>query len=102
MLFNRRACCDPGVQPMPFGAGFGGGFGGFGGGCGCGCDPIVEPMIEKCVKRDFCHEVQHVCPIHTRVINNHIFRHVYSPQFTQSEENVVANIDLGSCCNFVQ
>lgn len=95
MLFNRRPCCgagfDPGMQSGPFG--------GCGGGCGCGCDPIMEPCIEKCVKRDFCHEVKHICPVHTRIINNHIFRHVYDPQFTQSEENVVTNLDPGSCCN---
>jgi hypothetical protein len=65
----------------------------------CGC-PIIEAPIEKCVRRDICHEVQHVCPIHTKVINNHIYRHTYAPQYTCSEENVVSNIDQGSCCNF--
>jgi hypothetical protein len=72
-----------------------------GGGCGCPMDPVVEAPIEKCVKRDFCHEVQHVCPVHTRVINNHIIRHTYVPRYTCSEENVVTNLDQGSCCNFM-
>ncbi len=67
----------------------------------CPPAPIVEPPIERCVKRDLCHEVKHICPIHTRIINNHIVRHTYSPQFTCSEQNVVTNLQLGSCCDFV-
>lgn len=95
MLFNRRACCGMMGQccPMPQEA--------FGEMSGSGCDPIVEAPIEKCIKRDICHEVQHVCPIHTKVINNHIYRHTYVPQYSCSEENVVTNLDQGSCCNFM-
>lgn len=63
--------------------------------------PIVEPTIEKVVKRDFCHEVPHICPVHTKVINNHIFNHTYVPQYTCSEENILSNIDQGSCCKFI-
>lgn len=39
----------------------------------------------------------HVCPIHTRIINNHIYEHTYRPEYTTSEENVVTNIDPGCC-----
>ena len=42
----------------------------------------------------------HVCPIHTHVINRHIYKHTYTPQYTCSEENQVINNDCGSCCNF--
>lgn len=40
----------------------------------------------------------HICPIHTRVINNHIIQHNYTPEYTCSEENTVTNVDPG-CCN---
>ena len=61
--------------------------------CGCGCDmnnnmnmdmnynynmnncPIMEPAIEKCVQKDIYHEVEHICPINTKIINNHIYKH---------------------------
>lgn len=39
----------------------------------------------------------HVCPIHTRVVNNHIYKHTYVPEYTCSEENVCTNID--ECCS---
>lgn len=42
----------------------------------------------------------HVCPINTRVVNNHVYRHTYSPKYTCSEENVVTNEQCGSCCQF--
>ena len=41
----------------------------------------------------------HVCPIHTRIINNHIYEHTYRPEYTCSEENTVTNIDPG-CSGF--
>lgn len=62
--------------------------------------PIVEAGRERCVYRNIYHEVPHVCPINTKVINNHIFRHTYSPRYTCSEENIVTNQQCGSCCNF--
>lgn len=77
---------------------------------GCGCNrmdmnrtcmgQIVEPTINKCIEKEFYHEVPHVCPIHTHVINRHIYKHTYTPQYTCSEENQVINNDCGSCCNF--
>ncbi len=72
---------------------------------GC-CDrqtncPIIEPAINKCVEREFCYEVNHICPIHTHVINKHIYNHTYTPEYTCSEENQIINNDPGSCCNFV-
>lgn len=42
----------------------------------------------------------HICPINTKIINNHIFRHTYQPHYTCSEENVVTNQQCGSCCQF--
>lgn len=42
----------------------------------------------------------HVCPINTRIINNHIYKHTYQPRYTCTEENVVTNQQCGSCCQF--
>ena len=62
--------------------------------------PIIESGRERCIQRNIIHEVRHICPINTRIINNHIFRHTYQPHYTCSEENVVTNQQCGSCCQF--
>ena len=62
--------------------------------------PIIEPMQERIVNRTIMHEVPHICPINTKVINNHVYRHTYSPRYTCSEENVCTNVQCGSCCCF--
>lgn len=73
---------------------------GFDGGYSMSGSPIIEPGRERVVQRNFVHEVRHVCPINTRIINNHIFRHTYQPRYTCCEENVVTNQQCGSCCQF--
>ena len=87
MFFNNKCCCQNNWQQD---------------GCcnmeQCGCDPIIEQPIERCIERNICHKVEHICPIHTRVINNHIIEHTYRPEYSCSEENTVTNIDPG-CCN---
>jgi len=62
--------------------------------------PIVEAPQERCVYRNIYHEIPHVCPINTRIINNHIYRHTYQPRYTCCEENVVTQEKCGSCCQF--
>jgi len=62
--------------------------------------PVIEPGRERVVNRTFVHEVPHVCPINTRIINNHIYRHTYQPRYTCCEENVVTQQQCGSCCQF--
>lgn len=59
-----------------------------------------EGVQERVVQRTFVHEVPHVCPIHTRIINHHVYKHTYRPQYTCSEENTVSNVQCGSCCQF--
>ena len=76
--FNRGCCCNK----MP------------------DCGPIMEAPIEKCVQKDIIHEVEHICPINTKVINNHIFKHVYIPQYSCCEEDVYTNVDECGCSNF--
>jgi hypothetical protein len=63
---------------------------------------IIEPVINKCVEEECCHEVKHICPFHTHVIKRDVYNHVYTPQYTVSEEHQVVNNDNGSCCNFTR
>ena len=63
------------------------------------------PMNDSCtrervVHRTFVHDVPHTCPIHTRIINHHVYRHTYRPVYTCSEENVCSNVQCGSCSQF--
>lgn len=62
--------------------------------------PVVETPRERVVYRNIYHTVPHVCPINTRVVNNHIYKHTYQPRYSCCEENVVTNEQCGSCCNF--
>ncbi len=66
----------------------------------CPGRPLVEPMQERCVHRTIVHEVPHVCPIRTKIINHHIYKHTYRPEYSCCEENVVSNVNEGSCCNY--
>lgn len=52
-------------------------------------------MIIKSTKKG----QEHICPINTKIINNHIYKHVYIPQYTCSEEDIVTNIDECGCSN---
>ena len=54
---------------------------------GTACQEIKCP-IEKVCQRDIHHQVTHVQPVHTRIINRHIYNHCCVPHFTCSEENV--------------
>ena len=60
----------------------------------------TSPVQERVVHRTFVHDVPHTCPIHTRIINHHVYRHTYKPVYTCSEENVCSNVQCGSCCQF--
>ncbi len=62
--------------------------------------PIYECPRERVIHREFVHEVPHVCPVNTRIINHHIYKHTYSPCYTCCEENEVCNVTEGCCNNF--
>ncbi|MCI8547419.1 MAG: hypothetical protein HFJ38_00870 [Bacilli bacterium] len=66
----------------------------------CCTSPINECPRERCIHRTIMHEVPHVCPIKTRIINHHVYRHTYRPEYSCCEENVVSNIQCGSCSQF--
>lgn len=91
MFMNKKNCCQPDPCMNP---------------CMDSCNPcmeccemgpVYEKPVEKCVQKDIIHEVQHICPINTKVINNHIYKHVYVPQYTCCEEDVVTNVDECPC-----
>ena len=84
MFMNRKCCCptNPCVEPNVE--------------C-CQMGPIMEKPIEKCVQKDIIHEVEHICPINTRVINHHIYKHVYIPHYSCCEEDVITNVDECPC-----
>ena len=91
-MFNKRCCRDmfnQNMMPQNMNQGM-----------DCCNREIVEPTINKCVEREFYHEVPHICPIHTHVVNKHIYKHTYTPQYSCSEENQVCNIDCGGCSGF--
>ena len=67
---------------------------------GMECPVVYECPIERVCHREICHHVPHVCPINTRVVNHHIYRHTFTPQYTCCEENVVTQEQCGSCCQF--
>ena len=62
--------------------------------------PVIEPGRERVVNRTFVHEVPHICPINTRIINNDVYKHTYQPRYTCCEENTCTNVQCGSCCCF--
>ncbi len=59
-----------------------------------------DGVQERVINRTFVHEVPHTCPIHTRIINHHVYKHTYRPVYTCSEENVCSNVQCGSCSQF--
>ena len=62
------------------------------------CPPIYECPRETVVNRYICHEVPHIIPCNTRIINHHIYRHTYMPAYSCCEENDVQNIYERRCC----
>ena len=64
------------------------------------CPPIYECPQERVIHRQYIHNVPHVCPINTRIVNHHVYKHTYSPCYTCCEENEVCNVTEGCCNNF--
>ena len=62
--------------------------------------PIIEPMQQRVINRTIVHEVPHICPLQTKIVNHHVFKHTYQPSYSCCEENVCSEIQCGSCCNF--
>lgn len=65
---------------------------------GCMSSPIYECPQERVCHRYICHEVPHIMPCNTRIINHHVYRHTFTPEYTCCEENVCENIYGPRCC----
>lgn len=63
----------------------------------CMQPPIYEPCCEKICHREINHEIRHIKPVHTRIINHHIYHHTYTPCFTCSEEDEICNVYDNNC-----
>lgn len=65
------------------------------------CPPIYECPVENQVHRTIMHEVPHICPVNTTVVNHHVYRHTFTPCYTMNECNTCENVyDPCSCKNF--
>lgn len=64
------------------------------------CPPIYECPSERVCQRVIMHEVPHVIPINTKIINHHVYRHTYTPCYTYSECDTCENIYDPCCKNF--
>ena len=62
------------------------------------CPQVYECPRETVVNRYICHEVPHIIPCNTRIINHHIYRHTYMPAYSCCEENDVQNVYERRCC----
>jgi len=62
------------------------------------CPPVYECPRETVCHRYICHEVPHIMPCNTRIINHHIYRHTYTPTYSCCEENEVQNVYERRCC----
>jgi hypothetical protein len=63
------------------------------------CGPIVETPCERVCHREICHNVEHIQPVNTRIINHHVYHHTYVPCYTCCEENEISNVyGPNPCC----
>lgn len=67
---------------------------------GCACPPVYECPQERVCERYIVHEVPHVMPIHTKIVNHHIYKHSYTPCYTMSECDTCENVYDPCCKNF--
>ena len=65
---------------------------------GCMQNPVYECPQERVCHRYIHHEVPHIMPCNTRIINHHIYRHTFTPEYTCCEENVCENVYGPRCC----
>ena len=56
------------------------------------CPGVCEMPRERVCHRYFCYEVPHIVPCNTRIINHHIYKHKYVPEYTCCEENECSNV----------
>ena len=62
------------------------------------CEVVYEQPINNCVQKDYVHEIKHIVPINTKIINNHIYKNTYIPEYTYEEENTCTSL-FDNCPN---
>ena len=50
---------------------------------------MMECPQERVCHINTCHEINHIVPINTRIVNHHIYKHTYTPMYTCCYEDVV-------------
>lgn len=85
-------------------------YSGYNGMNNCGCMPPCPPSCEtncppicECPQNQVCHRVMnynvpHIIPMHTTVVNHHIYNHTYTPVYSYSEVDEVENTYQNRCC----
>ncbi len=70
--------------------------------CDLCCEPcvVMEPCVNKCCETETCYDVKHVIPVHTHVVNKHIYKHTYEPQYSCSSEDQVINVNCNGPIGF--
>ena len=53
---------------------------------------VYECPVERCAQRNIYHNVKHIVPINTHIINNHIYRHSYDSCYSCSECNTRCDV----------
>ena len=64
---------------------------------GCNMPPIYECPQERCCHREIHHEVKHIVPVNTKIMNHHIIHHTYVPMYTCCEEDTCCNVYDKKC-----
>ena len=64
---------------------------------GCQTTPIYECPQERVCHRYINYEVPHIMPMNTKIINHHVYKHTFVPQYTCCEENVCENVFEPRC-----
>lgn len=57
----------------------------------CEITDTLCPDVRVC-ERVIMHDVNHIMPIHTKIINRHVFKHTYTPVYTCEEVSVCENV----------
>ena len=55
------------------------------------CCEMMPPQENVC-NRVFVHEVNHTIPVHTKIINHHVYKHTFTPMYTCEEVNTCENV----------
>jgi len=61
------------------------------------CPEVMECPEERCCMQEIHHEVKHIIPVNTKIINHHIYHHTYVPMYTYCSCDVCSNVCDNKC-----